>query len=214
MPTNDEKREAIMIELNKRAIAEGTTERYFAILTPAIATAYLDAKGDAVKLMGLAQALLRHATTVFYASATTPADLQVRVAEDVAKMAGVVWDETCRHTEQLVAALLQKGADVPQEMINRVNAMPSDPSKRPDVAPVDSSAGAAGRPRSVADLLSKLNEPEPEPEPQVQTTEEPKPEEPKEASAPKVRIKPPEYVAWSGGSTMQELSKVGNGKGN
>lgn len=202
MPTNDEKREAIMIELNKRAIAEGTTERYFAILTPAIATAYLDAKDDAVKLMGLAQALLRHASTVFYASATTPADLQVRVAEDVAKMAGVVWDETCRNTEQLVAALLQRGAEVPQEMLDRIKAMPSDPSKRPDVAPVDSSAGAAGRPRSVADLLSKLNE------------LEPKPEEPKEASASKVRIKSLEYVAWSGGSTMQELTKVGNGKGN
>lgn len=213
MSTNDERRIEIMIELNKRAISEGTTERYFAILTPAIATAYLDANGDAVKMMGLAQALLHHATTVFYASATTPADLQVRVSEDVAKMAGVVWDETCRNTEQLVSAMLAKGVEVPKEMLDRIKSMPSDPSKRPDVAPVDSSAGASTRPRSVADLLSNLNEPDPEPqpEPQAQATEAPKPEEPKES---KVKIKPPEYVAWSGGSTMQELSKVGNGKGN
>lgn len=212
MPTNEEKREAIMIELNKRTIAEGTTERYFALLMPEIATAYLDAKGDAVKMMGLAQALLRHVMTVFYASVTTPADLQVRTADDVAKMAGTVWDECCRNTEQLLARLKSEGVAIPQEMLDRVRAVPSDPSKRPDVAPVDSSAGAAGRPRSIADLMSRLSEPQPEP--QVQVEDAPVPEEPKQASAPKVKVKAPEYVTWSGGSTMQELQRVGNGKGN
>lgn len=212
MPTNEEKREAIMIELNKRTIAEGTTERYFALLMPEIATAYLDAKGDAVKMMGLAQALLRHVMTVFYASVTTPADLQVRTADDVAKMAGTVWDECCRNTEQLLARLKSEGVAIPQEMLDRVRAVPSDPSKRPDVAPVDSSAGAAGRPRSIADLMSRLSEPQPEP--QVQAEDAPVPEELKQASAPKVKVKAPEYVTWSGGSTMQELQRVGNGKGN
>ena len=212
MPTNDEKREAIMIELNKRAISEGTTERYFAALMPAMISVYADASGDAVKMMGLAQALLRHAMTVFYGSGTTPADLQVRTSEDVAKMAGAVWDECCRNTEQLLVQLADKGIEAPKEIRDRIAAMPSDPSKRPDMAPIDSSAGTQGRPRSVADLLSRFGQPEPEPKVEAAPVEEqPKEEQPK---APTMKVKTPEFITWSGGSTMQELQKVGNGKGN
>ncbi len=212
MPTNDEKREAIMIELNKRAISEGTTERYFAALMPAMISVYADASGDAVKMMGLAQALLRHAMTVFYGSGTTPADLQVRTSEDVAKMAGAVWDECCRNTEQLLVQLADKGIEAPKEIRDRIAAMPSDPSKRPDMAPIDSSAGTQGRPRSVADLLSRFGKPEPEPKVEAAPVEEqPKEEQPK---APTMKVKTPEFITWSGGSTMQELQKVGNGKGN
>jgi hypothetical protein len=212
MPTNDEKREAIMIELNKRAISEGTTERYFAALMPAMISVYADASGDAVKMMGLAQALLRHAMTVFYGSGTTPADLQVRTSEDVAKMAGAVWDECCRNTEQLLVQLADKGIEAPKEIRDRIAAMPSDPSKRPDMAPIDSSAGTQGRPRSIADLLTRLSQPEPEPKVEAAPVEEqPKEEQPK---APTMKVKTPEFITWSGGSTMQELQKVGNGKGN
>lgn len=213
MPTNDEKREAIIIELNKRAISEGTTEYYFAALMPAMVSAYADASGDAVKMMGLAQALLRHAMTVFYGSGTTPADLQVRTAEDVAKMAGAVWDETCRNTEQLLVALSSKGIEVPKEIRDRIAAMPSDPSKRPDMAPLDTLAGVPGRPRSIAELLSRLDgEPEP-------AKHEPKAEEQAKAEAPKApAAKAPKFAVWSLGSTMGgptgDLEKIGNGKGN
>jgi len=213
MPTNDEKRESIIIELNKRAISEGTTERYFAALVPAMVSVYGDAKGDAVKMMGLAQALLRHAMTVFYGSAATPADLQVRTSEDVAKMAGAVWDECCRNTEQLMIHMTEQGVEVPKEILEKLALMPSDPSKRPDMAPVDTLAGIPGRPRSVADLLARLNK---TPEPvsaSVGAEEQVKHEAPK-AESKAATSKAPKFAVWSVGSTMTGLEKIGNGKGN
>lgn len=204
MQSNDEKREAIIIELNKRALTEGTTQKYFEELIPAMVQSYADARGDAVKLMGLAQALLRHTMTVFYGTATTPVDLQVRTAEDVSAMAGSVWNECCRNAEMFIDQVVKSGVEVPDDLLAKVKAMPSDASKRPDMVPCDPLAGRIGRPSSVADLMSLLNQPKRE---EVKASEAP-------VETPVNAVVPPKVSLWSVGSTMGGLGGVGNGKGN
>jgi hypothetical protein len=143
--------------------------------------------------------------TVFYGTVTTPVDLQVRTAEDVSAMAGSVWNECCRNVEMYVDQLTARGIEVPKEIQDKMKAMPSDASKRPDMVPCDPLAGRMSRPSSVADLMTLLNQPKKDvgQEPLVGAT-------PKSANA----VATPKTSIWSIGSTMDGLNEIGNGKGN
>jgi hypothetical protein len=115
-----------------------------------------------------------------------------------------VWNECCRNAEMFIDQVVKSGAGVPDDLIAKVKAMPSDASKRPDMVPCDPLAGRIGRPSSVADLMSLLNQPKRE---EVKVSEVP-------VETPANVVVPPKVSLWSIGSTMDGLDGVGNGKGN
>jgi len=214
--TNDDKRQAIIIEIVNRAGSTQATSKYFITLMHDIIPAYSNAKGDSVEMMGLALALMRHAATVLYASVATPYDIQVRTPEEVANLAADAWMETCKSAEANFAAMTAQGMPIPPEIAPKLAAAPSDQSKRPDVEPVDPVAGVPDRPMSVGDLLVRIrNAPTPSTTASPLDDTEPEQAAPPAGPQPTKTAEAPRVAVWCPGSTDDEnLKTLGNGKGN
>ena len=215
MSENDEKRKVLIIELNKRAVDEGHTERYFDAFVPMMTIAFSNAIGDPSKMMGLAQSLIRHAMVVFYSSCNTSHDLQIRTAEDVEKIVGSMWTACCEVAENNLAEAQRQGLQVPQSLIDKVVTLPSDPSKRVDVAPIDTTTNIPQKPKSVADIMSVLDNQDKSKVNAVEAIEEKQEASVQEKKQEaRIKAKVSELYSMSVGSSMSELKQLGNGKGN
>lgn len=207
MTTNDDKRKAIITELSNRASTSGATGKYFTALMIPVMDLMVSTNGDAVELMGLLQAIMRQAVAIAYGTVAHPGDLQIRTPEDMASMMAAIWDDGCRNSEELIKNTKAQGLPIPPELEKKIALVPSDPSNRPDVAPVDPVAGIPDRPMSFQDLLNRIN-----------NAPEPKAPAGKPASAPEPSPAKPDssklVAVWSPGSTIHDCSTLGNGKGN
>lgn len=157
--THEERRLAIMIELGRRS--RDSSKKYIDRLTPVMSILFQEARGDAVELMGLLKAVLQHAAAVAYDSVGTPTDLQFRTGEDFAGAAGAIWEDLCLQAEQTLKVLSAQG-DAPSKILDalasKVNAAPSDPTRRPDVVPrTPQGLDRPERPVSLEDVLSRIN---------------------------------------------------------
>ena len=159
--THEERRLAIMAELGRRS--GDSSEKYIDRLMPTMTILLQEASGDAVELMGLLKAVLQHAAAVAYSSVGTPTDLQFRTGEDLAGAAGAIWEDFCSQAEQTLKVLAAQG-DTPSEVLDalasKVNAAPSDPTRRPDAVPrTPQGLDRPERPVSLEDILSRINSP-------------------------------------------------------
>lgn len=154
--SNEDKRLAIMAELARRAEQSGAEVKFYRRLTPAIAVLLEEAGMDAVELTGLYHALLRYGAMVAYGTIGSPADLQVRTDTDVGAVAAAMWDKACRDAEALVERIKDSGNEVPKELVVKTQAAPSDPSKRPDLAPTNPMSKPE-RSNSLEELIGRIN---------------------------------------------------------
>jgi hypothetical protein len=125
-------------------------------LEPAIKAALAKIQEDPIQVGALVRVLINHAALLAYSTVGTNCDLQFRTDEDFAGVAGAIWQAQLAAGEQAAADLQAQFGKVPNEISERCKLAPSDPAKRPGLAPANKLPKEVGAPSSIEDFLGDL----------------------------------------------------------